>query len=83
MLDTLTPEQVCALCEVTSHLAKRKFPLQKHEETILNGHSKHLLSLVDDSVPYKEKKKILVQHGAGFVDELLKPVLTALAYAVL
>ena len=42
-----------------------------------------MIQLAYGHVPYKEKKNILVQHDAGFVDTLLKPVVTALAYAML
>ena len=83
LLDTLTPKQVHALCEVTYHILRGRFPLQKHELEVMKESRKNLHALAKGSVPYKEKRKILVQHGAGFVDELLKPVLSALAYVIL
>ena len=83
LLETMTPQQVCALCDATRSFMTWGLPLKKREIDDLRVHKKHLFRLVDDSVPYKEKKKVLVQHGAGFVDQLLKPVLTALAYATL
>ena len=58
-------------------------PPQQHERDTLKWERDKLNDLANHTVPYKEKKKLLVQHEAGFIDELLKSVLTALAYAII
>ena len=62
---------------------KGNIPLNPSEKENLGEHENHMIQLAYGHVPYKEKKTILVQHGVGFVDTLLKPVITALAYAML
>ena len=62
---------------------KGNIPLNPSEKENLGEHEKHMTQLPYGHVPYKEKKTIFVQHGAGLVDTLLKPVITALAYAML
>ena len=83
LLETATPEQIHTLCESVYQVFKGNIPLNPSEKENLGEHEKHMIQLAYGHVPYKEKKTILVQHGAGFVDTLLKPVITALAYAML
>ena len=83
LLETATPKQIHALCESVYQVFKGNIPLNPSEKDNFREHEKHMIQLAYSHVPYKEKKTILVQHGAGFVDTLLKPVITALAYAML
>ena len=83
LLETATPEQIHALCESVYQVFKGNIPLNPSEKENLGEHEKHMIQLAYGHVPWKEKKTILVQHGARFVDTLLKPVITALAYAML
>ena len=83
LLETATPEQIHTLCESVYQVFKGNIPLNPSEKENLGEHENHMIQLAYGHVPYKEKKTILVQHGVGFVDTLLKPVITALAYAML
>ena len=37
-----------------------------------------LVNLAEKNVPYKTMKRIFVQEGAGFIQDLLVPVVTSL-----
>ena len=39
-----------------------------------------IVDLVNRKVPYKYKKKILVQEGSGFIQDVLTPVITRLGF---
>ena len=48
------------MCSLRNHIfIDRKMPAP----AILVGQQNKLLDLANDSIPYKEKKKLLVQHG--------------------
>ena len=42
-----------------------------------------LVNLAETNVPYKTKKRILVQDGDGFIQDLLLPVVTSLGFLML
>ena len=81
--ETATPEQLHALCESVYQVFKGSILLNLSEKDNLGEHEKYMIQLEYGYVPYKEKKIIFIQHGAGFVDTLLNPVITSLAYAML
>ena len=41
------------------------------------------MNLALPDVPYKTKKRILVQEGGGFIQDLLAPVVTSLGFLML
>ena len=42
-----------------------------------------LVNLAETNVPYKTKKRILVQEDDGFIQELLVPAVTSLGFLML
>ena len=42
-----------------------------------------IADLVNPKVPYKYKKKILVQEGRGFIQDVLTPVITSQGFLML
>ena len=49
----------------------------------LLSHKDALVNLAQRNVPYKTKKRTLVQEGSGFIQELLTPVISSLCYLML
>ena len=49
----------------------------------LSPYNERLTYLASPDVPYKTKKRILVQEGDGFVQDLLVPVITTLGLMML
>ena len=42
-----------------------------------------LLNLAIPKVPYKTKKRVLVQEGSGFIEDVLAPVVSSLGLLML
>ena len=56
-----------------------------HEENkrILQTYKDALLDPARPSVPYKTKKRVLVQEGSGFIEDVLAPVVSSLGFLML
>ena len=50
---------------------------------ILQTNKDALLDLARPNVPYKTKKRVLVQEGSGFIEDLLAPVVSSLGFLTL
>jgi hypothetical protein len=79
LLATATPEQLHTLCEVCYNLLRGTIPHSIKQKQKLIRFLDEIRELADSSVPFKTKKTILVQHGGGFVGDLISPLLTGLS----
>ena len=83
LLASASPEQVHALCEVCYNLLKGAIPITEFQRDKLKPYRDEIRQLADLSVPFKTKKQILVQHGSGFVRDLMSPLLAGLGHLLL
>ena len=79
LLASASPEQVHAICEVCSNLAKGTIPLTQVQNKRLRNHADSIRDLANSSIPFKTKKQILTQHGGGtVVSDVMYSLKTAL-----
>ena len=83
LLNTATPEQVHAICEVCYNLLRENIPSSSALRLRLGDFKHELIDLANESVPFKEKKKILSQTGGGFIEDALMPLLSGLGMILL
>ena len=79
LLDTASPEQVHAICEVCMNLSKGLIPIKDAHKERLRKHVDDIRELADPSIPFKTKKQILSQRGGGFVSDVVSPLMSALS----
>ena len=83
LLTTATPEQVHVMCEVCHNLLKGNIPISQRQKERLEPHKDDIRVLARASIPFKTKKKLLVQRGGGLVEEVLPPLMSALSLFLL
>ena len=83
LLRTATPQQVHALVQVLYNVLKQYIPFPEENRQKLLPYKDVLISLAEPNVPYKKKKRILVQEGGGFIQDLLPPVISSLGFLLL
>ena len=83
LLRTATPQQLHALLQVIYNVLTENIPVSEEVRAILRSHKDALLNLAQRNVPYKTKKRTLVQEGSGFIQELLTPAISSLGYLML
>ena len=55
-------------------------PIPDENKRMLLPYKDALLDLVSPNVPYKTKKRVLVQEVSGFIEDLLAPVVSYLGF---
>ena len=83
LLRTATPQQLHALLQVIYNVLTENIPVSEEVRAILRSHKDAVLNLAQRNVPYKTKKRILVQEGSGFIKELQTPAISSLGYLML
>ena len=83
LLKTATPQQLHALVQVFYNILMRHIPIPEENKRILLPYKDALLNLASPNVPYKTKKRVLVQEGSGFIEDLLAPVVSSLGFLML
>ena len=78
LLKTATPQQLHALVQVLYNVLIRHIPISEENKRILLPYKDALLNLASPNVPYKTKKRVLVQEGSGFIEDVLAPVVSSL-----
>ena len=78
LLKTATPQQLHALVQVLYNVLIRHIPISEENKRILLPYKDALLDLASPNVPYKTKKRVLVQEGSGFIEDVLAPVVSSL-----
>ena len=58
-------------------------PIPEENKRILLPYKDALLDLDSPNVPYKTKKRVLVQEGSGFIEDVLAPVVSSLGFLML
>ena len=76
LLETASPEQVHCLCLCAENLRRKKYIIWKKK---LQPYQHNINSLADRGKSGWRKKRILVQHGKGFLGIMLRPILEGLA----
>ena len=57
--------------------------IPEENKRILQSYKNALFDLARSDVPYKTKKRVLVQEGSGFIEDLLAPVVSSLGFLML
>ena len=83
LLKTATPQQLHALVQVLYNILKGHIPMSKENNQMLLPYKDTLLNLAGSNVPYKTKKRVLVQEGSGFIENVLAPVISSLGLLML
>ena len=84
LLKTATPQQLHALVQVLRNILMRHInPIPEENKRILLPYKDALLNLASPNVPYKTKKRVLVQEGSGFIEDVLAPVVSSLGFLML
>ena len=83
LLKTATPQQLHALVQVLYNVFMGHIPIPEENKRILLPYKDALLDLASPNVPYKTKKRVLVQEGSGFIEDVLAPVVSSLGFLML
>ena len=83
LLKTATPQQLHALVQVFYNILMGHIPISKENKRILLPHKDALLNLTRPNVPFKTKKRVLVQEGGGFIEDVLAPFVSSLGFLML
>ena len=83
LLRTASPQQLHALVQVFYNILKEYILIPEENKWNLLPYKDALVSLAETNVPYKTKKRILVQEGDGFIQDLLVPAVTSLGILML
>ena len=74
LLRTATPQEIHALVQVLYNVVKQYIPIPEENRQKLLSYKDCLANLALPDVAYKTKKRILVQEGGGFIQDLLRGV---------
>ena len=83
LLKTATPQQLHALVQVLHNVLMGHIPISEENKRILLPYKDALLNLASPNVPYKTKKRVLVQEGNGFIEDALAPAVSSLGFLIL
>ena len=83
LVRTATPQQIHSLVQLLHNVLSKFIPVPGENRRKLPPYNESLTYLASPDVPYKTKKRIVVQEGDGFVQDLLVPVITALGLMTL
>ena len=57
-------------------------PISEENKLILLPYKDTLLDLASPNVPFKTNKRVLVQEGSGFIEDVLAPVVSSLGFLI-
>ena len=83
LLRTAGPQQLHALVQVLYNILKEYILIPEENKRNVLPYKDALVNLAETNVPYKTKKRILVQEGDGFIQDLLVPAVTSLRFLML
>ena len=81
LLRTASPQQLHAL--VLYNILKEYILIPEENKRNVLPYKDALVNLAETNVPCKTKKRILVQEGDGFIQDLLLPAVTSLGFLML
>ena len=64
-------------------MLKQYIPFPEENRQKLLPYKDALISLAEPNVPFKKKKRVLVQEGGGFIRDLLPLVISSLGFLML
>ena len=81
LLRTASPQQLHALVQVLYNILKEYTLIPEENKRNVLPYKDALVNLAETNVPFKTKKRILVQEGDGFIQDLLVvPAVTSLGF---
>ena len=83
LLKTASPQQLHPLVQVLYNILKGHIPISKENRRMLLPYKDALLNLARSNVLYKTKKRVLVQEGSGFIENVLAPVISSFGLLML
>ena len=83
LLRTASPQQLQASVQVLYNIVKEYILNPEENKRNVLPYKRALVNLAETNVPYKTKKRILVQEGDGFIQDLLVPTVTSLGFLML
>ena len=83
LLQTAIPQQLHALVQVLYNILKEYIRTPEENKRNVLPYKDALVNLAETNVPCKTKKRILVQEGDGFIQDLLLPAVTSLGLLML
>ena len=83
LLKTATPQQLHVLVQVLYNILEGQTTIPEENKRILLPYKDALLNLARPNVPYKTKKRFLVQEGSGVIEDVLAPVVSSLGFLML
>ena len=67
-----------AICEVCYNVLTECVPCTEAQRDKLMQYKDELVDLAESHVPFRRKIQILVQHGGGFIQDLLSPLVSGI-----
>ena len=83
LLRTASPQQLHALVQLLYNILKEYILIPEENKRNVLPYKDALVNLAETNAPYKTKKRILVQEGDGFIQDLLVPAVTSLGFLML
>ena len=83
LLRTVSPQQLHALVQVLYNILKKYILIPEENKRNVLPYKDALVNLAETNVPYKTKKRILVQEVDGFIQDPLVPAVTSLGFLML
>ena len=83
LLKTATPQQLHAVIQDLYNIFMGHIPISEENKRILPPHKDASLNLARPNVPFKTKRRVLVQEGSGFIEDVLAPVVSSLGFLML
>ena len=83
LLRTASPQQLHALVQVLYNILKEYILIPEENKRNVLPYEDALVNLTETNVRYKKRKRILVQEGDGFIQNLLVPAVTSLGFLML
>ena len=83
LLRTASPQQLHALVQVLYNILKEYILIPEENKWNVLPYKGALVNVAETNVTYKTKKRILVQEGDGFIQDLLVPAVTTLGFLML
>ena len=83
LLKTATPQQLHALVQVLYNILMGQIRIPEENKRIFLPYKDVLLDLASPNVPYKTEKRVLVQEGSSFIEDVLAPVVSSLGFLML
>ena len=78
IIEAARSESVNAICDCIQNILLGNIEISPKEKRVLNVKKEVLRKLANRKTKSAERKKLLIQHGGGFLNSVLGPVLGAL-----